>query len=58
MGEIRKPGDVVLSGYWQQTYKVLAVAGRTLRVRWEDGRVTTHCTPMGSRDRVLVRSGR
>lgn len=54
------PGGRYLCGYWRQEYEVLAIwvtvsAGDPwLRVRWEDGHETVHCTRWDARvDRVL-----
>ena len=60
MKEVRKVGETWRSDYWQEPYLVLAVGlpsvmGPTegIRVRWESGEVTTHCTPIG-RDTLLL----
>ena len=57
----RVPGGTYLCGYWQQTYTVeamwTAVDDPTLwlRVRWDDNRVTAHCTSWDGRaDTILT----
>ena len=50
----RRVGGRYFSGYWRQTYDVLAIDGDTLTVRWQDGRTTTHSTPWDqSADKVV-----
>jgi len=58
-------GAVVFSGYWNQSYAVLShntddnamCSDGTVTVRWQDGRVTTHCTAMDWRhDRILTKN--
>lgn len=49
----RQVGETWHSSDWRMTYTVLAWVdypdwrGRSIRVRWEDGRITTHGTPVG-----------
>lgn len=45
----RRVGGRYVSGYWQQTYEVVAIDGDKITVRWEDGRTTTHSTPWDDR---------
>lgn len=40
----RRVGHRYFSGYWQQTYEVIAINGDNITARWEDGRTTTHAT--------------
>lgn len=53
-------GKTYLCGYWGQTYTVTAVDhdvpvwGTTVTVLWEDGRTTTHCTPLDPRCDYLI----
>ena len=48
-------GKYYWCGYWQKYYKVLAVGykdygyPKSVTIRWEDGRVTTHCTSLDSK---------
>lgn len=46
-------GVTYRSHYWQQAYTVTAIVGDSVRVLWEDGRTTTHCTQLDARDAVL-----
>ena len=50
----RRVGGRYASGYWKQTYKVVAIDGDQITVRWDDGRTTTHSTPWDDRkDKVI-----
>jgi hypothetical protein len=55
-------GARVHASYWGESYTVLAYFApgndvqpfgwESITVRWDDGRVITHSTPLGKRDRV------
>lgn len=53
-------GRTYLCGYWHQTYTVEAIDhdvpvwGTTVTVLWEDGRTTTHSTPLDPRCDYLI----
>jgi hypothetical protein len=45
-------GATYMSKYWRQEYQVMCIAdslGKSdgVKVLWEDGRTTTHCTHVG-----------
>jgi hypothetical protein len=40
----RRAGGTYLCGYWRLKYTVVWIGRREIKVRWEDGRCTTHCT--------------
>lgn len=42
-------GKIYWCGYWHQYYKVLSVEDRNVVVRWNNGRITSHCTPIDGR---------
>jgi hypothetical protein len=37
-------------GYWQKDFIVLKVDGIWVTIQWEDGKTSTHCTPLDERD--------
>lgn len=49
-------GRTYWCSYWLKWYKVLDKRGRQVTVRWQDGKVTTHCTSLAPGDYELRKS--
>ena len=48
--EQRVVGDKYFCSYWGKAYDVLSVDGYKVTIKWEDGKIATHYTPLSSSD--------
>jgi hypothetical protein len=53
-------GKTYFSNYWRKKFTVIQLHDKlgwmdwAVTVLWEDGSITTHCTPFGKRDYEIV----